>query len=101
MARGPAQSDRGARGGESRLDGILRPGPCDDAGRFRHARRDTVASGVARLAGVRIQGLRLEHQKVAPPYRDLRYVSPIVESLERTLREGRLQPPARPRAARA
>ena len=75
--RWPSSAGR-PRARQSLLDASLRSRPGGHAGEFRRAWRTAVASGVARLAGRRLHGRRLEAQAPATHDRHLNRLSAIV-----------------------
>ena len=71
LAGGPQLADHGSRAGEPDVARLLRHRPGEHGRESRHAVRAAVASGVARLAGRRIHGSRLEPEDDAPADRDV------------------------------
>src|SRR4051812_31257927 len=78
VAHGWKTSSSGASPREPGLDAAFRPGPGEFAGRFWTCRHGAQSSRIARLAGERVHGKRLELETSAPPHRDLGHVSAVL-----------------------
>ena len=82
------ESADGACGCESHVAGVLRARHRAHRRGLRHAGREAVASGVARLAGSRVSRQRLEHEADAQADRDVGDVPAVFERAEGTARDG-------------
>ena len=91
VADAARSSADGAGDGQSAVAVSLRPGHRRHAERFRRDGRQSIASGIARLAGVRIRRQRLALEGDAAADRAVGHVLPVVERRSRHRRPRRLR----------